>query len=89
MVKLITFPRQAFAIGKTLIVAVTGALVGLIAVKEGISPLPLAGKPIVGLLLFHKKTVPITGPLKFTALVAVPLHKDWLTGCTRVGVGFT
>ena len=34
--------------GVTTIVATTGAVPGLVATNEGISPLPVAGNPIVG-----------------------------------------
>lgn len=61
-------------------VAVTGALVVLMAVNAGIFPVPPAAKPIDVLLFVQLKTVLLTLPLKFTALVADPLHKFWLTG---------
>ncbi len=61
----------------------------LVAVKDGISPAPLAANPIEVLLLLQVKLVPLTDPVKFTTLVAVPLHKAWLAGIVISGVGFT
>jgi len=80
IVKLFAGPGHPFAVGVTVIVAVTGTLVVLIAVKAGISPVPPAAKPIEVLLLVQLKTVLLTAPLKFIALVAAPLHKLWLPG---------
>ena len=51
MVKVLTAPVQPSDIGVTLIVAVNGPFVVLVAKKEGRLPLPLAGSPIAGLLL--------------------------------------
>ena len=51
MVKDCGAPGQPAADGVTEIVAVTGALVLLMAVNEAISTLPLAAKPIEVLLL--------------------------------------
>lgn len=55
-------------------VAVTVALVKLIAVKEGIFPLPPAAKPIEVLLLIQLKVVPLTRLVKLAGLVAAPLQ---------------
>lgn len=82
-------PGQLFAEGVTVIVAVTGALLTLIVVNAGISPLPLAPKPMEVLSLVQVKVVLLTAPEKFTAVVAVALHTDWSAGLTTVGVGFT
>jgi hypothetical protein len=43
-------PVQPFAVGVTVIVATTGVVPALIAVNEGISPVPLAASPIDGVL---------------------------------------
>ncbi len=40
--------------GVTVIVAVTGAVVALVAVNEAISPVPLAARPIDVVLLVHE-----------------------------------
>jgi hypothetical protein len=55
-------------------VAITGALLALIAVNEAILPVPLAANPMDGLLLVQLNTVPVTDPVKLTAAVAAVLH---------------
>jgi len=67
-------PGHPAADGVTVIVAVTGALVKLIAVNAGIFPLPLAAKPIAVLLFVQLKVVPLTAPEKVIRLVVAPLH---------------
>ena len=62
MVNICGNPAQPAADGVTVIIAVTGALVVLTAVKAGIFPLPLAAKPIAGLLFVQVKAVPLTAP---------------------------
>ena len=47
---------------------------GLIAVNAAILPLPLAGKPIEGLLFVQVKAAPLTAPVKIIALVVAALH---------------
>lgn len=93
MVKLIAGPVQvtppAVNTGVTVIVATTGALVILVAVKLPILPVPLAASPMLVVLLVQLKTVPLTGPLKVIAAVADPLHNTWLATGFTVGVGFT
>ena len=74
MVNICGVPGQPAADGVTVIVAVTGALVKLIAVNDAISPLPLAARPMEGLLLVQLKEVPLTEPVKATAFVGAPLH---------------
>ena len=75
MVNVCGIPGHPAADGVTVIVAVTGALVKLVAVKDGIFPLPAAPRPIVVLLFVQLKVVPLTAPAKATRLVAAPLHK--------------
>jgi len=89
MVKLCAGPWQPFANGTAEIIAITTALVVLIAVKDGISPAPLPANPIEVLLLLHVTVVPLTVPVKFITLVAAPLHIVWLAGTAIFGVGFT
>jgi hypothetical protein len=76
-------------LGVTVIVAVTGAFVVLVAVNEAMLPLPLAPSPIEVLLLVQLYTVPVTAPLKATAVVAAPLQSVWFDTAFTVGVGFT
>ena len=75
MVNICGKPVQPFADGVTVIVAVTGALVILTALKAGIFPVPLAANPIEVLLFVQLKAVPLTAPVKFIVFVVVPLHK--------------
>lgn len=89
MVKLVELPVQPAAEGVTVIVAVIGALVVLMAVKAAILPVPDAASPIAVLLLVQLYTVPATAPVKFIAAVVDPLHKDWFATAFTVGVGFT
>jgi hypothetical protein len=51
IVKVRGVPVQPLAEGVTVMVATTGVLVLLVAVKEAMLPLPLAARPIDGLLL--------------------------------------
>ena len=55
-------PGQPFAIGFMVIVAIMESFVLLVVIKEGMSPVPLAPKPIFVLLFNHVKVVPDTGP---------------------------
>lgn len=82
-------PGQPFAKGETVIVAVIGVLVKLIAVKDKISPVPLATRPMEGSLLVQLKLLPLTAPVKLTVVVEAPLQTNWLAGSTTSGVGFT
>ena len=68
----IELPVQPLAIGVTVIVATTGILDVLVAVKEGILPVPLAAKPIEVSLLVQLNVVPDTEPEKLIA-ATVPL----------------
>ena len=64
------FPAQPFADGVTVIVAVTGAAVAFVAVKEGMSPDPFAANPMAVLLFVQVKVVPLTGPVKVVEAAA-------------------
>ena len=75
MVNVCGKPIQPAAVGVTVIVAVTGALVIFIAVNDAIFPLLLAAKPIEVLLFVQLNVVPLTAPIKFIAAVVAPLHK--------------
>jgi hypothetical protein len=68
-------PGQLLAVGVIVIVAVMGALVALIAVKDGtLFPEPLAANPMPGLLLAQVNVVPETGPVSGVAGTASPLQ---------------
>ena len=75
MVKNCEVPVQLPVEGVTVMVAVTATLLLFIAVKEAMSPEPLAGKPMLGSLLVHVKVVPGIEPTKFTAAV-----EEWSQG---------
>lgn len=55
-------------------VAITGTVPVLVAVNTGISPVPLAARPIVVLLLVQLKLLPDTGPVTGVAGTASPLQ---------------
>lgn len=76
MIKLSAAPVQPFAVGVTVIKAVTGTLLRLMAVKGAISPFPFAASPIAVLLFVQLKPVPLTAPVKCMALVVAALHRD-------------
>ena len=67
-------PTHPFAVGVTVMVATTGAVPGLVAVKDGISPVPFAASPMDGVLLTHAKVVPATGPISGIGAVVAPLQ---------------
>ena len=70
-------------------VATTGVVPPLTALKDAMFPLPLAARPIEGVLLVQLKIVPATDPLKVTGLVGAPLQTTWLATGLTVGVGST
>ncbi len=78
-----------FIEGVTVIVAVTVVRSLFTGLNAGISPDPLAGKPIDERLFVQLYTVLFTGPEKIVALVVDPLHTVWSAGCVTDGVGFT
>jgi len=53
-------------------VAVIAEVVALVAVNDGISPEPLAARPIAVLLLVHVNVVPLTGPDRFVIGARTP-----------------
>ena len=75
----------------TVMVAVTGALPGLVALKERISPVPDAAKPILVLLLVQLKVAipPPAGVVKLILAVGAPLHTTWLATGLMIGGGLT
>ena len=93
IVNVIGVPVQVVAplvyVGVTVIVAVCTTAVALVAVKLAILPVPDAARPIVVLLFVQLYTVPGTLPVKFTAVVAEPLHSTCGNTAFTVGIGFT
>ena len=77
--------------GVTVMVAVTGAEPLFMAVKEVISPLPDAGRPIVELSFVQVYVVvpPELMVEKLTAEVLLPLQTTWLAGMFTCAVGLT
>jgi hypothetical protein len=67
MVKLEVVPTHVFAVGVTIILAVTGAVVELVAVNEPIEPEPLAARPMDGVLFVQVKVVPEVGLVNVSA----------------------
>ena len=63
-----------------MIVAVTGDVPVLTAVKPAMSPVPLANNPIEGVLFVQLYTTvpPVAVELNVTAVVLPPLHTTWL-----------
>ena len=98
MVNVIEVPTQLTPalvyVGVTIMVAVTGAVVALVATKDPILPLPLAANPIEGVLLTQLKTtllppLPLLGLTNAIAVVDDPLQSTWLVTAFTVAVGLT
>jgi hypothetical protein len=67
-------PVQLLAEGVIVIVAVMLVVPALVAVKEGIFPVPFAANPIPGVSFTQEKVVPETGPVKNIIAVVLPLQ---------------
>ena len=85
MVKVISGPVQPLFVGVTLMVAVMGAVVLLVAVKPGILPEPLAASPMEGVLFIQSYTVAGWEPEKVTVGVEAPLQTEKLATLFTVG----
>ena len=72
MVKVFGVPVHPFAVGVTVIVAVIGDVVALVAVNEGMLPDPLAARPMAELLFVQAKVVPLTSPDKLVTGATTP-----------------
>jgi hypothetical protein len=70
------------------IVAVTGTEVAFVAVKAGISPDPLAARPMVVLLFVQVKVVPGTDPVTGVMAALPLLQYVWFETGFTVGSGF-
>ena len=55
-------------------VAITAAVPALVAVKDGIFPVPLPASPMDGVLLTHAKVAPVTGLPRVIRVVVAPLQ---------------
>ena len=89
IVKLTAVPPQPVDDGVTVMVAVIGAVVLLVAVKLAMLPVPDAASPMAVLLLVQLYVEPGGNPLNTTADVDAPLHSIWLAGWLTTAVGFT
>ena len=75
-------------------VATTGAVVVLVAIKEAMLPTPFAANPIDGVLLTQLNTM-LLPPLPLLGLVNIiadddeALHNTWLATAFTVAVGLT
>ena len=87
IVKVTGLPMHPLADGVMVISAVIGAGVLLVVLNEGILPVPLATKPIAGLLLVQLKIVPGTGPETVIAGVDTLMQKEWSEIDVTVGIG--
>jgi hypothetical protein len=87
IVKVRMVPVQLLARGVMAMVAVMGAVPVLIAVKEGIFPVPLAGNPTAGCEFSQEKVVPLTGPVRGIPAMTSVLHTTWLSIAFTVGIG--
>ena len=74
MVTYAILPAPEVVDGVTVTVATTGAVPVLMAVKLAILPLPLAARPMDGVLFVQLNVVPATEPVKVTGAVGAPLH---------------
>jgi hypothetical protein len=90
IVAVIGVPEQPPADGIIVIVAVTGVVPWLTAVKDGTLPLPEAVRPMPELLFVQVKVVPLTALVNTMAALEAPLQTDWVVGvATAFGVGLT
>ena len=71
-VNVVGVPVHPFAVGVTVIVAVSGDVVAFVAVKEGILPDPFPARPIDDLLFVQVNVVPLTGPDKLVIGATAP-----------------
>jgi hypothetical protein len=72
IVKVVGVPMHPFAMGVTVIVALIGDVVALVAVNEGILPEPLDERPIAVLLFVQVNVDPLTSPDKVVIGATAP-----------------
>ena len=71
---------QLFAIPITEIIAVTGYILLLVAIKDDMFPVPFAGNPISEAELIQLNVVPETDPIKPIGSKRVPLQTTIFEG---------
>ena len=82
-----TQPKEVF--GVTVMVPVMVLGVGFCAINDAILPVPLAAKPIAGLLFTQLYVAPATAPVKLTGVVGWPAQTVWLAMAFTTAVGLT
>ena len=82
-------PRQPLAVGVTVIVTVTEMAVLLVAVNAGVSPVPLAARPIDASEFVHANVVPGVVLVNAEAATERLLQTVMFAGTTTTGVGLT
>jgi hypothetical protein len=90
ILKLMVFPLQLLDIGVTVKIVDIGTERLLEGVKDGILPIPVAGSPIEGLLLFQLYCVFATNePVKIIGEDTALPQMIWLETVSIFGVGLT
>lgn len=79
-------PVQLLFDGVTVIVAVIGDVLRLIAVKEGALPVPPAPRPIAVFEFVHEKVAPAGLLVKFVAATLSLLQTEKSEGTLAVGI---
>ena len=82
-------PGQPLAVGVTVIVAITGSAVLFVPVNAGVSPMPLAARPIEASELFQSNVAPGVVLVKLEAGIAAPLQTTASAGTVTFGPGLT
>ena len=72
IVNTIGVPLHPFVVGVTVIVPLIGDAVALVAMNEGMLPVPVAARPIAVLLFVQVNVVALTGPVKFVTGASTP-----------------
>lgn len=78
-------PTQPFKVGVTVIVAVIGALVVLVAVKASMFAFPVAAKPIAVFEFVQVKVAPVGTVVKTAAGIVAPAHTVVFVGTVTTG----
>jgi hypothetical protein len=90
ILKLMVFPLQLLDNGVTVKIVDIGTERLLVGVKDGILPIPVAGSPMEGLLLFHIYCVFATNePVKIIGEDTELPQMIWLATVSIFGVGLT
>ena len=87
IVKLTGAPKQPFNNGVTVINASSGIAEPFATVNDGISPDPLDGRPMLGIVLVQLYVVEGKEPEKKIVPDVSPLQIVWLRTVSAVGVG--